>query len=598
MRNNSFRNKIFYQIPVFLVVLAISIPMVIAPVSSNVLFSPSSIQVNQLAYAEDEGDSSGGGDSDSSGGGDSDSSGGGDSDSSGGGDSDSSGGGDSDSSGGGDSHNEDQSISSSTTTDPTLAPSTTTDPTLAPSTTTDPTLAPSTTTDPTLNQSPLGLIFSTEYASPSLSVETEDEDLNCEDVSDRNFKVSSSDPNGFDGDNDGIGCESDSKDNKGGNNDIAPISLTNEGPDNDCKLNPDLPKCASVDGDCPDGFFNNDDDQCVPEGGCPDGYHTVDDDETGRCIPDSEGCPDGMIFRSDGKTCGDEEQLCQGNTGLEGCPEAPETCDPAYPDHCIKPSETDLDCNWDGNVQEDEIADKNFPVGPSDPHGFDGKDKDGIGCEKEDAPNNNFISNLDILNCEDIQGSIKVTSADPNRLDKDKDGIGCENNGRGGNGHNNNNNDDDDGSGNNDDNNDSNNYIIMPSDSCNDISDTIDLSSDMIDPQETRTIAYFGNCELDSASLRLNLVQNSDLKLVAANLEDGLSDAVEVDLHQIEQSGSDSHILYEATITDNQEGQDLDTDETKTLNNVNGIVLWNDDEDESIEFADNNFVEANINFFN
>jgi len=575
--------------------------MVTAPVSSNVLFSPSSIQVNQLAYAEDEGDSSGGGDSDSSGGGDSDSS--------GGGDSDSSGGGDSDSSGGGDSNNGDQSISSSTTTDPALASSsssTTTDPALASSssssTTTDPALASSsssTTTDPALDQSPLGLIFSTENASPSLTYETEDEDLDCEDVSDRNFKVSSSDPNGFDSDNDGIGCEDGDDDSSDKNSDIAPISLTNEGPDNDCKLNPDLPKCASVDGDCPDGFFNNDDDQCVPEGGCPDGYHTVDDDETGRCIPDSEGCPDGMIFRSDGKTCGDEEQLCQGNTGLEGCPETPEKCDPSYPNHCIKPSETDLDCNWDGNIQEDQIADKNFPVGSSDPHHFD-KDKNGIGCEKDEGKKGfDFID----IDCEDIQGSVRVTSADPNGLDKDKDGIGCENNGRGGNGHNGNHNDDhhgDDNSNDNDNDNDdsdSNKYIIMPSDTCSDISDTIDLSSEQIDPQETRTIAYFGNCELDTASLQLNLVQNSDLKLVAANLDDGLSDAVEVDLHQIAQSGSDSHILYEATITDNQQGQDLDTGETKTLNNVNGIVLWNDDEDESIEFADNNFVEANINFF-
>ena len=96
----------------------------------------------------------------------------------------------------------------------------------------------------------------------------------------------------------------------------------------------------------------------------------------------------------------------------------------------------------------------------------------------------------------------------------------------------------------------------------------------------------------------MNLVQNDDLKLVAANLDDGLSDAVEVDMNQVEQSDSDSNTLYEATITDNQEGRDLDTGETKTLNNVNGIVLWNDDEDEPIEFPDNNFVEANINFFN
>jgi hypothetical protein len=92
--------------------------------------------------------------------------------------------------------------------------------------------------------------------------------------------------------------------------------------------------------------------------------------------------------------------------------------------------------------------------------------------------------------------------------------------------------------------------------------------------------------------------QNDDLKLVAANLDDGLSDAVEVEMNQVEQSQSNSNILYEATITDNQEGPDLDTGETKTLNNVNGIVLWNDGEDEPIEFAENNFVEANINFFN
>ena len=58
-----------------------------------------------------------------------------------------------------------------------------------------------------------------------------------------------------------------------------------------------------------------------------------------------------------------------------------ESCDPSYPDYCIKPSETDLDCDWDGIVEDDEIPDKNFKVGKDDPHGFDGKDDDGIGCE-------------------------------------------------------------------------------------------------------------------------------------------------------------------------------------------------------------------------
>jgi len=61
---------------------------------------------------------------------------------------------------------------------------------------------------------------------------------------------------------------------------------------------------------------------------------------------------------------------------------------------------------------------------------------------------------------------------------------------------------------------------------------------------------------------------------------------------------SNSNILYEATITDNQEGRDLDSDETKTLNNVNGIVLWNNNEGEAINLGDNNFVEALIHFFN
>src|SRR4029079_13302053 len=249
MFNNGVRNKIFFEIPVLLLILAISIPMVTAPVSSNNLFSYSSIQVNQLAYAEEEGNDSGGGDS-NSGGGDSNS-GGGDSNS-GGGDSNSgggesnSGGGDSNS-GGGDSNSGDQSTSStttdptlasstttdptlasstttdptlasstttdptlasSTTTDPTLASSTTTDPTLASSTTTDPTLASSTTTDPTLRQDLLDLTSTTEKTSPSVVEETDEQDLNCKDIPEKNFKVSSKDPDGFDGDNDGIGCES------------------------------------------------------------------------------------------------------------------------------------------------------------------------------------------------------------------------------------------------------------------------------------------------------------------------------------------------------------------------------------------------------
>ena len=42
----------------------------------------------------------------------------------------------------------------------------------------------------------------------------------------------------------------------------------------------------------------------------------------------------------------------------------------------------------------------------------------------------------------------------------------------------------------------------------------------------------------------------------------------------------------------------MDTGETKTLKNVNGIVLGNNEEDELTQLGNNNFVEANINFLN
>jgi endonuclease G, mitochondrial len=48
-------------------------------------------------------------------------------------------------------------------------------------------------------------------------------------------------------------------------------------------------------------------------------------------------------------------------------------CSPAYPDVCIPPPPPDLDCG--------DIEYKNFRVLSPDPHNFDGKDKDGLGCE-------------------------------------------------------------------------------------------------------------------------------------------------------------------------------------------------------------------------
>jgi beta-lactam-binding protein with PASTA domain len=51
----------------------------------------------------------------------------------------------------------------------------------------------------------------------------------------------------------------------------------------------------------------------------------------------------------------------------------PAPCDPSYPTLCIPPGVSDLDC--------DQVNASNFTVRPPDPHGFDGNDNDGVGCE-------------------------------------------------------------------------------------------------------------------------------------------------------------------------------------------------------------------------
>jgi micrococcal nuclease len=50
-----------------------------------------------------------------------------------------------------------------------------------------------------------------------------------------------------------------------------------------------------------------------------------------------------------------------------------EDCDDSYPDVCIPSPPPDVNCG--------DISEKNFRVKGSDPHGFDGNDNDGVGCE-------------------------------------------------------------------------------------------------------------------------------------------------------------------------------------------------------------------------
>jgi hypothetical protein len=86
------------------------------------------------------------------------------------------------------------------------------------------------------------------------------------------------------------------------------------GPDNDCLFNPSLPKCASDNGECPEGFFQNEDGNCVPAhpNGCPQGYHSHEDDETGQCIPNDVACEPGYVLILENKpSCLREEFACQ-----------------------------------------------------------------------------------------------------------------------------------------------------------------------------------------------------------------------------------------------------------------------------------------------
>ncbi len=102
---------------------------------------------------------------------------------------------------------------------------------------------------------------------------------------------------------------------------ITPTETTpTETPDGDCLFDPDLPKCApGPDGKCPDGFAMNEDGQCFPRGGCPEGYHGVGDDESARCISNTEGCPEGMIFIPSKKSCEYKENVCQKYPEVEEC---------------------------------------------------------------------------------------------------------------------------------------------------------------------------------------------------------------------------------------------------------------------------------------
>jgi hypothetical protein len=99
-----------------------------------------------------------------------------------------------------------------------------------------------------------------------------------------------------------------------------PEPVSREMPDNDCLFNTELPKCAPVDGKCPDGFGTNEDGRCfVIHDKCPDGYHTSEDDEAGECNPNSECTGEAYVLVNDEKSCREKKTWCLENRGADEC---------------------------------------------------------------------------------------------------------------------------------------------------------------------------------------------------------------------------------------------------------------------------------------
>src|SRR5215212_1408669 len=177
-------------------------------------------------------------------------------------------------------------------------------------------------------------------------------DLNCEDITERNFAIDpNNDPNGFDRDNDGIGCET------GARGEVT--EGEGEGEDDACDSSyPDT--CIPS----PPPDLNCDDVSATDfrvEGSDP---HDFDRDNDGI------GCESGGGAPEDSSEDVDDDDGGGGDT----------SCHPSYPDNCIPPPPPNLNC--------DDVSDTDFEVVGSDPHGFD-SDNDGIGCESGNNDNNN-----------------------------------------------------------------------------------------------------------------------------------------------------------------------------------------------------------------
>jgi hypothetical protein len=333
---------------------------------------------------------------------------------------------------------------------------------------------------------------------------------------------------------------------------------------------------------CPSGFFKNEGDRCVPNTSCPSGYYRADDDESGRCIKDTSITTQPFVTTIPSST-GNRQP------NVDSTPSSLTTTQPSL---TFSKGGPDRDCLYNPDLPKCAAVNDKCPSGffknegdrcvpnTSCPSGYYRADDDESGrCIKDTkgCPKGMTFSS-ETKNCiKRIQQSKEICN---NNRDDDRDGKkdeGCITSSKiitkti------------------------TNNPIIIvtvPQGSCPDISKTLELESEIIKPNGIRILASFDDCVIKSGQLLLNMKPDNDLKLLVGNFGTS-SDAVVLGLTQTQ--AINQNLIYSATITADQQGLDLETGKIDTVNDINGIVLWNDS-DEPVEFKNNDSVKMDIKF--
>jgi hypothetical protein len=179
---------------------------------------------------------------------------------------------------------------------------------------------------------------------PDICIKSPPPDLNCPDISNKNFKIIGTDPHGFDRDNDGIGCE----------------SSESGQPPTICTM-----EISYGQGPCDEYYIPPDE-----NGQCPEDHRFVDE-KTG-CVPDEFVPPPCSIDAQGNEVCPPTDEL------------TPEPCPPEVQVNGVCPPTDDLtpvpeppppDCPEAGAEVCGEESPPEEPPGPGD-NGEDGSDED------------------------------------------------------------------------------------------------------------------------------------------------------------------------------------------------------------------------------